>query len=244
MVCWLYQRTLEPTIQFIDAKFGKRAEVAEANKRRCGPAGSIARTLTRSPARTPSPRPSCRPGLYRHITGNQATALGIAAAGQKAGLPVFYGSYPITPASDILHQLSRYKHLNVTTVQAEDEIAAICSAIGASFAGALAFTGTSGPGSTSSRRRSSLAIITELPLVVVDVQRGGPSTGLPTKTEQADLLPPCTAGTASARCPIIAACQPVDCFLAVYERPGSRSSIARRSSSSPTATSPTAPSRG
>jgi 2-oxoglutarate ferredoxin oxidoreductase subunit alpha len=217
MVCWLFQRTLDPTIQFIDAKFGKRPEVAEANKRAlragwvyCENTDQFASSYAVAPAKLP-------PGLYRHITGNQATALGIAAAGQKARLPVFYGSYPITPASDILHQLSRYKHLNVTTVQAEDEIAAICSAIGASFAGALAFTGTSGPGLDLKQEGLSLAISTELPLVVVVVQRGGPSTGLPTKTEQADLLAALHGRHGECPCPIIAASQPVDCFLGVYE---------------------------
>lgn len=217
MVCWLYSRSLEPTIQYIDSKFGKRAEVAEANKRAlkagwvyCENTDAFASHYEIAPAKLPA-------GLYRHITGNQATALGIVAAGQKAGLPVFLGSYPITPASDILHMLSRYKHLNVTTVQAEDEIAAVCMSIGAAFAGALAFTSTSGPGVDLKQEALSLAVSTEMPLVVVDVQRGGPSTGLPTKTEQADLLMAMYGRHGECPLPIVAASSPSDCFFAVYE---------------------------
>jgi 2-oxoglutarate ferredoxin oxidoreductase subunit alpha len=217
MVCWLYQRSLEPTAQFIRAKFGKRPEIAEANLRAlkggwayCENTEAFASAFTVEPAKL-------KPGLYRHITGNQATALGIAAAGQKAGLPVFYGSYPITPASDILHALARYKNMNVTTVQAEDEIAAACMAIGAAYAGALAFTATSGPGLDLKQEALSLAVSTELPLVVVDVQRGGPSTGLPTKTEQADLLAALHGRHGECPLPILAASHPSDCFYTVYE---------------------------
>lgn len=217
MVCWLYQRSLTPTIEFIQAKFGKKAAIAEANCRAlragwvyCENTEQFASSYTVAPAELP-------PGTYRHITGNQATALGIVAAGLKSGLPVFYGSYPITPASDILHQLSRYKSMNVTTAQAEDEIAAACMVIGASYAGALSFTATSGPGLDLKQEALSLAVSAELPLVVVDVQRGGPSTGLPTKTEQADLLAALFGRHGECPLPIIAACQPTDCFLAVYE---------------------------
>ncbi len=217
MVCWLYGRSLEPTAQYIDSKFGKRPEVAEGNKRAlragwiyCENTDQFASSFEISPAKLP-------PGLYRHITGNQATALGIVAAGQKSGLPVFLGSYPITPASDILHMLSRYKHMNVTTVQAEDEIAAICMTIGASFAGSLAYTSTSGPGVDLKQEAMSLAVSTEMPLVLVDVQRGGPSTGLPTKTEQADLLAAMYGRHGECPLPIIAANSPSDCFFGVYE---------------------------
>ncbi len=217
MVCWLYQRSLGPTEQFIKAKFGKRPEVAEANRRAlvagwsyCENADVFHSSFTIAPAKLP-------PGVYRHVTGNQATAMGIVAAGQKAGLPVFYGSYPITPASDILHQLARYKHLGVTTVQAEDEIAAACMAIGASFGGALAFTATSGPGLDLKQEAISLAISAELPMVIVDVQRGGPSTGLPTKTEQADLFAAMFGRHGESPLPVLAATQPSDCFACVYE---------------------------
>jgi 2-oxoglutarate ferredoxin oxidoreductase subunit alpha len=217
MCCWLYQRSLEPTMQFIRSKFGKRPEVSEANQRAlkagwayCENTDAFASAFRVEPAQL-------KPGLYRHITGNQATALGIVAAGQKAGLPVFYGSYPITPASDILHGLARYKGMNVTTVQAEDEIAAACMAIGASYAGALAFTATSGPGLDLKQEAISLAVSTELPLVIVDVQRGGPSTGLPTKTEQADLFAALYGRHGECPLPILAASHPSDCFGTVYE---------------------------
>lgn len=217
MVCWLFGRSLEPTIQFIDSKFGKRPEIAEANKRAlkagwvyCENTDAYVSSYDVTPAKM-------APGLYRHITGNQATALGLVAAGQKAGLPVFYASYPITPASDILHQLSRYKHLNVMTAQAEDEIAAACMAIGASYAGALGCTGTSGPGLDLKQEALSLAVSTEMPVVIVVVQRGGPSTGLPTKTEQADLLAAIYGRHGECPLPVIAASSPSDCYLATYE---------------------------
>jgi 2-oxoglutarate ferredoxin oxidoreductase subunit alpha len=217
MVCWLYSRSLEPTAQYIKAKFGKRAEIVEANLRSlqagwnyCENTEAFVSSYEIGPAKLP-------PGLYRHITGNQATALGIVAAGQRAGLPVFFGSYPITPASDILHQLSRYKNMNVVTAQAEDEIAAACMSIGAAFAGALAFTATSGPGLDLKQEALSLAVSTELPMVVVDVQRGGPSTGLPTKTEQADLFAALYGRHGECPLPILAASSPSDCYLTVYE---------------------------
>jgi 2-oxoglutarate/2-oxoacid ferredoxin oxidoreductase subunit alpha len=217
MVCWLFQRSLEPTLQYIRSKFGKRPEIVEGNQRAlkagwvyCENTDAFVSAFEVSPAKLP-------PGLYRHITGNQATALGIVAAGQRAGLPVFFGSYPITPASDILHSLSKYKNLNVTTAQAEDEIAAACMTIGASYAGALAFTATSGPGLDLKQEALSLAVSTEMPLVVVDVQRGGPSTGLPTKTEQADLLAALYGRHGECPLPILAASHPSDCFLTVYE---------------------------
>ena len=217
MVCWLFQRSLDPTIQYIDSKFGKRPEIAEANKRAlkagwvyCENTDAYVSSFTITPAKMPS-------GLYRHITGNQATALGLVAAGQRSGLPVFYASYPITPASDILHQLARYKNLNVMTAQAEDEIAAACMAIGASYAGAIGCTATSGPGLDLKQEALSLAVSTELPMVIVVVQRGGPSTGLPTKTEQADLMAAIYGRHGECPLPVIAASSPSDCYMAVYE---------------------------
>jgi 2-oxoglutarate/2-oxoacid ferredoxin oxidoreductase subunit alpha len=163
-----------------------------------------------APARLPS-------GVYRNITGNQATAIGLLAAAEKAGLPLFIGSYPITPATDILQELSKYKANGVKTLQAEDEIAGICSAIGASYAGQLAVTTTSGPGMSLKTEALGLACMLELPLVVVNVQRGGPSTGLPTKTEQADLLMAMFGRHGEAPLPVIAASSPSDCFEAAYE---------------------------
>ena len=157
------------------------------------------------------------PGKYRNMTGNQATAWGLMAAAQKANLQLFLGSYPITPASDILHELSLHKNFGVKTFQAEDEIAGITSAIGASFAGSLAATTTSGPGLALKTEALGLAVMVELPLVVVDVQRGGPSTGLPTKTEQADLLQVVYGRNGEAPIPVIAAATPADCFNAVFE---------------------------
>ena len=222
MVCWLYQRSLEPTEQYIKSKFNKikgqaTPHVVEANLRAlkagwtyCESTDAFASSFTIAPAKL-------APGLYRHVTGNQATAMGIVAAGQKAGLPVFFGSYPITPASDILHALAKYKNMNVTTAQAEDEIAAACMAIGAAYSGSLAFTATSGPGLDLKQEAISLAISTEMPLVIVDVQRGGPSTGLPTKTEQADLFAAMYGRHGESPLPIVAACQPADCFACVYE---------------------------
>ena len=169
-------------------------------------------------------RPSCRPGTYRNITGNEATALGFLAAAKQAKRPLFYGSYPITPASDILHQLSGYKSFGVKTFQAEDEIAAIGAAIGAAFGGALALTGTSGPGVALKTEAMGLAVMTELPLVIINVQRGGPSTGLPTKTEQADLLQALYGRNGESPMPVIAPATPADCFRWPSRRRGSRSS--------------------
>lgn len=158
-----------------------------------------------------------QPGTYRSIMGNQATALGLIAAGQQSGLPVFYGTYPITPASDILHELAKYKNMNVRTFQAEDEIAAICATIGAAFGGALAVTASSGPGIALKGEAMGLAVMLEMPLVIVNVQRGGPSTGLPTKTEQSDLLQALHGRNGEAPMPIVAACTPSDCFTMVLE---------------------------
>ena len=186
---WLYERSMDPTLGWIDAKFSARPVVAEANKRALKRRLRVRRDDRDVPH--PLPRPagaSCRPAVYRNITGNEATALGFLAASKLADRPLFYGSYPITPASDILHQLSGYKSFGVKTFQAEDEIAAIGAAIGASYGGALGLTASSGPGIALKSEAMGLAVMVELPLVVIDVQRAGPSTGMPTKNEQADLL--------------------------------------------------------
>ncbi len=218
LMYWMYNRPLDQSIRFIQEKFGtKDPQVAEANLRvlkagySFGDATEIFTTrYDVKPAKLP-------PGRYRNIMGNVATALGLVAAAKKAGLELFLGSYPITPASDILHELSKLKEFGVKTFQAEDEIAAICASIGASYAGALAATTTSGPGLALKTEALGLAIMLELPLVVVDVQRGGPSTGLPTKTEQADLLQAVQGRNGEAPLCVVAAATPGDCFATVYE---------------------------
>jgi 2-oxoglutarate ferredoxin oxidoreductase subunit alpha len=188
LMYWLYDRPLDGTMRWIEAKFKKNEELVKANVTalKAGFAYAEAAELFTTHYRVK--RADIAPGKYRNITGNEATALGFIAASVLAEKPLFYASYPITPASDILHALSSYKNFGVKTFQAEDEIAAMCAAIGASFAGQLGLTGTSGPGLALKSEALGLAVMTELPVVVVDVQRGGPSTGLPTKTEQADLL--------------------------------------------------------
>jgi 2-oxoglutarate ferredoxin oxidoreductase subunit alpha len=218
LMYWMYNRPLDQSIRFIEEKFGaKDKQVAEANLRvlRAGyNYGDTTEVFTTRFDVRPAKLP---PGKYRNIMGNVATALGLVAAARKSGLQLFLGSYPITPASDILHELSRLKEFGVKTFQAEDEIAAICAAIGASYAGALAATTTSGPGLALKTEALGLAIMLELPLVVVDVQRGGPSTGLPTKTEQADLLQAVLGRNGEAPLCVLAAFSPADCFLTVYE---------------------------
>jgi len=217
MTYWIYSRDLEPTKKWLAQKFAKKPAVADANilalkagYNYCDITGVFQERFEVPPADLPA-------GTYRNIMGNQATGLGMVAAAQKAGLQLFLGSYPITPASDILHQLSAYKHYGVVTFQAEDEIAAICSSIGAAFAGNLAITTTSGPGLALKGEALGLAVMTELPLVVVNVQRGGPSTGLPTKTEQADLLQAMYGRNGESPCAVVAAQSPGDCFMAAYE---------------------------
>jgi 2-oxoglutarate ferredoxin oxidoreductase subunit alpha len=209
---WLYERSMEPTIKWIEKKFAARPVIAEANLRALkagyafGETTEIFHTRSRvKPAQLPV-------GTYRNITGNEAAALGFVAATKLARRELFYGSYPITPASDILHQLSTYKHFGVRTFQAEDEIAAIGSAIGASFGGALALTASSGPGIALKGEAMGLAVMVELPLVVVNVQRGGPSTGLPTKNEQSDLLQAMYGRNGDAPIPIVAPATPAECF--------------------------------
>jgi 2-oxoglutarate/2-oxoacid ferredoxin oxidoreductase subunit alpha len=212
IMLWLYGRETEPTVRWIDDKFGKRPVIADANKRALksgyafGETTEIFHTHYRvAPAKLP-------PGTYRNITGNEATALGFLTASKLAGRPLFYGSYPITPASDILHQLSGYKNFGVKTFQAEDEIAAIGAAIGASYGGAMGLTASSGPGIALKSEALGLAIMVELPLVVVDVQRAGPSTGMPTKTEQADLLQVLYGRNSDSPIPVVAPATPGECF--------------------------------
>jgi 2-oxoglutarate ferredoxin oxidoreductase subunit alpha len=214
---WLYERPLEVTIDWINDKFKNKPQIAEGNIRALKAGyffGDTAEFFTTRYKVKPAHLPK---GTYRNISGNQAAALGIVAASVKSGLPLFLGSYPITPASDILHELSNYKHFGVKTFQAEDEIAAVCSAIGASFGGALGFTSTSGPGMALKSEAINLAIMVELPLVIADIQRGGPSTGLPTKTEQADLLQAMFGRNGESPLPIVAAATPADCFNMIFE---------------------------
>jgi 2-oxoglutarate/2-oxoacid ferredoxin oxidoreductase subunit alpha len=215
LMYWLYGRERQPSIDFLNAKFGKkRPELAEANIAALNAGHIYGETAELPTDITPArvPRAELAPGTYRTIDGNQALAWGFAAAAQLSGLTFLYGSYPITPASTLLHHLARLKHFGVTTFQAEDEIAAIASAIGASFAGSLGITGTSGPGVALKGEAIGLAIMTELPLVVVDVQRGGPSTGLPTKTEQSDLFQAVWGRNGDAPLPVIAPATPGECF--------------------------------
>lgn len=213
LMYWLYDRPMEPTQRWIEAKFrSKAAEVATANLMalKAGFAYGDAAEIFTTHYRVR--KAAIAPGKYRNITGNQATALGCVAASVLAGRPLFYASYPITPASDILHELSMHKNFGVKTFQAEDEIAAICAAVGASFTGHLALTGTSGPGLALKSEAIGLAVTTELPVVIIDVQRGGPSTGLPTKTEQADLLQAMFGRNGECPVAIVAASTPADCF--------------------------------
>jgi 2-oxoglutarate ferredoxin oxidoreductase subunit alpha len=217
MCYWLYNRSMDPTFRWIDDKFKKKPLVVEANKLALKAGYSYCEATEAFQVSYEIPPAQLSPGLYRSLSGNQALALGFVTAAQKAGLRLFLGSYPITPASDILHELSSYKDFRVLTFQAEDEIAAVTSAIGASYAGALAITTTSGPGMALKTEAMGLAIMTELPLVIVDVQRGGPSTGLPTKTEQADLLQALYGRNSEAPIPVLAAATPADCFWIAVE---------------------------
>lgn len=217
LLFWMFEKSLEPTIRFIEDKFAKKPDIASANILTLkagwnyGENTEIFNTRFKvSPAKLPA-------GTYRNITGNHATAIGLIAAAEKSGLPLFLGSYPITPATDILHELSKYKANGIKTFQAEDEIAGICSAIGASYSGQLAVTTTSGPGMALKTEALGLATMLEIPLVVVNVQRGGPSTGLPTKTEQADLLMALHGRHGESPLPVLAASSPSNCFDTVYE---------------------------
>lgn len=218
LMYWMYNRPLDQSVRFIQEKFGaKDDQVAEANLRVLKAGYNFGETTEIFTTRYDVKPAKLPPGKYRNIMGNTATALGLVAATQKAGLQLFLGSYPITPASDILHELAKLRHYGVKTFQAEDEIAGICSAIGASYAGALGATNTSGPGLALKTEALGLAIMLELPLVVIDVQRGGPSTGLPTKTEAADLLQAVEGRNGESPLCVIAASTPSDCFYTAYE---------------------------
>jgi 2-oxoglutarate/2-oxoacid ferredoxin oxidoreductase subunit alpha len=217
MCYWLYNRSMEPTVRWIDDKFKKKPLLVEANKLALKAGYSYCEATEAFQISYEIPPAQLSPGLYRNLSGNQALAMGFVTAANKAGLKLFLGSYPITPASDILHELSQYKEYGVLTFQAEDEIASITSAIGASYAGALAVTTTSGPGMALKTEALGLAVMTELPLVICDIQRGGPSTGLPTKTEQADLLQALFARNSEAPIPVLAAATPGDCFWIAVE---------------------------
>jgi 2-oxoglutarate ferredoxin oxidoreductase subunit alpha len=217
LVVWLYGRPLEPTVRWIDAKFGKNPQVAEANKTVLKAGHAYGETCELFLSSYHVSKASLPAGKYRRVSGNEATSLGLIAAAQLAGKELFYGSYPITPASDILHNLARHKNFRVKTFQAEDEIAAMASVLGAAFAGDLAVTGTSGPGLALKGEAIGLAVMTELPAVIVNVQRGGPSTGLPTKTEQADLLQAVFGRNGECPVVVLAASSPSDCFGAAIE---------------------------
>ncbi len=212
LVFWLYDRSLEPTLRYIDSKFGKMPAVAEANRRALKAGYNYGETTDAMASQYKVNKADLQPGTYRNITGNQALAWGLVAASQRSGCQLFYGSYPITPASDVLHDLVRHKNFGVKTFQAEDEIAAVTSAIGASFAGSMGVTGSSGPGIALKTEAIGLAVMTELPLLILNVQRGGPSTGLPTKTEQADLMQALYGRNGECPVPILAASSPADCF--------------------------------
>lgn len=216
-IYWIYNRLLDNTVAFIEQKFAKKPEIVQANIKALKAGYHFGETSETFMQRVQVQPAKISPGVYRNINGNPATAIGLIAAAKKSGLNLFLGSYPITPASDILHELSRHKNFGVRTFQAEDEIAAICSAIGASFGGSLAVTTSSGPGIALKTEAIGLAIMLELPLVIINVQRGGPSTGLPTKTEQADLLQAVYGRNGEAPLPVIAAQSPADCFYAVFE---------------------------
>jgi len=211
LMYWLYERPLETSLKWIEGKF-KTPELIQANALALKAGYLYGENSEIFPDHYRVKKASIAPGKYRNITGNEASALGFVAASQLAGRPLYYGSYPITPASDILHELSRHKNFGVKTFQAEDEIAAVAAAIGAAFAGDLALTGTSGPGLALKSEAIGLAVMTELPLVIVDVQRGGPSTGLPTKTEQADLLQAMFGRNSECPVAIVAPATPSDCF--------------------------------
>lgn len=217
LLYWLYGRSLEPTLRYIDSKFGNKPEVAEANRRALSGGWNYGETTDAfvssykvEPAKLP-------PGRYTNIMGNQAMAWGLIAAARLSNKELFYGTYPITPASDILHELSRYKNFGVKTFQAEDEIAAICTSIGAAYGGSMGVTTSSGPGIALKGEAMGLAMMLELPLLIIDVQRGGPSTGLPTKTEQSDLMQVLHGRNGECPLPVIAARSPGDCFQVVLD---------------------------
>jgi 2-oxoglutarate/2-oxoacid ferredoxin oxidoreductase subunit alpha len=217
LMFWIYGRPMEPSIKWIEGKFGKRADLVAANIAALKAGHAYGETAEVSHFSYEVPKAPVAKGKYRNIGGNTATAWGLLAACELSGLEMTLGAYPITPASDVLHELSKYKNFGVTTIQAEDEIAAVCAAIGASYAGRIGVTSTSGPGVALKMEAVGLAVSTELPLVLIDIQRGGPSTGLPTKTEQADLLQAVYGRNGEAPVAVIAAATPGDCFYMAIE---------------------------
>jgi 2-oxoglutarate/2-oxoacid ferredoxin oxidoreductase subunit alpha len=217
LISWLYHRPIESTEHWIQVKFKKNPEFVEANLRALHAGFNFGETAELFAVSYEVKPAAIAPGFYRNVTGNTATAMGFVAASRKAGIPLFLGSYPITPASDILHELSTYKHFGVTTFQAEDEIAAAGSALGAAFGGSIGITTSSGPGMNLKMETIGLAVMVELPMVIVDIQRAGPSTGMPTKTEQADLLQAMYGRHGESPIPIVAAITPSDCFYAAFE---------------------------
>lgn len=217
LVFWLYERPLETTLRWIETKFARVPAVAAANTLALKAGYHFGETAEMFAVRYKVRRAALAPGRYRNLTGNQATALGLVAAAKLAGKPLFYGSYPITPASDILHELALHKNFDVRVFQAEDEIAAMAAVIGAAYAGCIAATGTSGPGIALKQEAIGLAVMTELPCVIVNVQRGGPSTGLPTKPEQADLWQALLGRHGECPLPVLAASSPADCFGTAIE---------------------------
>lgn len=214
---WLYNRDMEVTISFLKEKFGKKQDILDSNILSLKAGYNYGDTIEAIPSRYKVEKAKLPAGKYRGITGNTALSYGLIAAGEKSGLPIFLGTYPITPASDILHELARYKNFGIRTFQAEDEIAGITSAIGAAYGGSLGITTTSGPGMALKGEAMGLAVMLEIPLVIVDIQRGGPSTGLPTKTEQSDLLQAYYGRNGECPMPVISASTPSDCFYAAYE---------------------------
>lgn len=214
---WMYNRDMDSTINFLKEKFGKKDEILNSNIKALQAGYNYGDTTETFTTTYKVEKAKMEPGTYRSIMGNQAVAYGLIAVAQKSGLPLFLGSYPITPASDILHDLAKYKNFGVKTFQAEDEIAAVTSAIGASYGGALGVTTSSGPGIALKAEAMGLAVMLEIPLVIVNIQRGGPSTGLPTKTEQSDLMQAYYGRNGECPMPVIAASTPADCFDAVFE---------------------------
>lgn len=216
IICWLFERPLVHAEEFLDRKFGKKPQLRDANIKALNDGFNFGANTHASTTTYRIETSHQQPGYYLDLNGNKATAYGLIAAAEKAGLPLFLGSYPITPATDILHELAKHKALGVKTVQAEDEIAGICTAIGASFAGNLAVTTTSGPGLALKSEAMGLSVIAEIPLVIIDVQRAGPSTGMPTKSEQTDLLQALHGRNGESPMPVIAAATPDECFNAAF----------------------------
>ncbi len=216
-IYWMYNRNLDTTIEFLKEKFGKKPTILNSNIKVLQAGYNYGDTTEAFTTRYTVEKAKMEPGLYRSIMGNQALSMGLIAAGEKSGLEIFLGAYPITPASDILHELSKYKSFGIKTFQAEDEIAAIASAIGASYGGSLGVTATSGPGMALKTEAMGLAVMLEIPLVIINIQRGGPSTGLPTKTEQSDLMQAYYGRNGECPMPVIATSTPSDCFDVAFE---------------------------